>query len=516
MKSIFITGRCIFVILLLFLFHSCKKEVIPTISTSTVANITATTASSGGVITSDGGAEITARGVCWSTSEYPSTTDSKTVDNGGTGQFVSNISGLTAGSSYHVRAYATNSAGTAYGADLSFTTLGQAPEAITQAASDILPTGATLNGTVNANYLTTTVTFEYGTTSNYGQSAAAAQNPVAGSSITAVSSAITGLTEGTVYHFRIKTVNSLGTTYGSDMTFTTLGQKPTAMTLAACCIRNNGATLNGSVTANYVSTTVTFEYGITTAYGSSIAASPGTITGNNSTSVRAILSGLNSGTTYHFRIKAVNSLGTTYGNDMSFPTLSTVTDVDGNTYNYVVIGSQAWMKENLKVTRYRNGDLIGTTIPATLDVSSETAPKYQWAYDGNESNVAVYGRLYTWHAITDSRNLCPVGWHIPSDIEWTTLSTYLGGINVAGGKMKETGTMHWISPNLGATNESGFTALPGGYRSDNGSYTSIGLDGHWWSSTDTWYRYIWSNSITINSDHSYMPFGFSVRCVKDN
>ena len=105
----------------------------------------------------------------------------------------------------------------------------------------------------------------------------------------------------------------------------------------------------------------------------------------------------------------------------------TVTDIDGNVYQTVTIGTQVWMKENLKVTKYCNGDVIGTTTPASLDISGEDTPKYQWAPNGDESNVAVYGRLYTWHAVTDSRNVCPTGWHLPDDAEWATLTTFLGG-----------------------------------------------------------------------------------------
>lgn len=160
-------------------------------------------------------------------------------------------------------------------------------------------------------------------------------------------------------------------------------------------------------------------------------------------------------------------------NESTAPSATTVTDVDDNAYKTVTIGSQVWMAEDLRTTKYRNGDAIGTTSPATLDISSESAPKYQWAYAGDESNVATYGRLYSWYAVTDSRNVCPAGWHVPSDAEWTTLTDFLGGEVAAQGKLKEAGTIHWNSPNTGATNESGFTALPGGNRWDNGRFLDV-------------------------------------------
>ena len=162
-------------------------------------------------------------------------------------------------------------------------------------------------------------------------------------------------------------------------------------------------------------------------------------------------------------------------------------DGDGNTYGTITIGAQVWMASNLKTTKYSNGNPIGTTTSATLDISNATTyptPKYQWAYAGTESNVATYGRLYTWYAATDTRNVCPTGWHVPADSEWATLTTYLGGLSVAGGQLKETGTSHWQSPNAGATNTSGFTALPGGSRTNDGTFYSIGGYGYWWSSTE--------------------------------
>jgi len=195
-----------------------------------------------------------------------------------------------------------------------------------------------------------------------------------------------------------------------------------------------------------------------------------------------------------------------------------VVDIDGNSYNTVKIGTQFWMEENLKTTRYNNGDLIGTTTPATLDITAEVAPMYSWSYAGNESNAANYGRLYTWHAITDSRKVCPSGWHVPSDAEWTTLTTYLGGEGIAGGKLKETGTTHWPGSNI-ATNESGFSALPGGSRPSNGSFSGAGTIGVWWSSTEysadqAWYRAM-DNNIATGRYRSTERGGISVRCMKD-
>jgi hypothetical protein len=207
-----------------FVFTCCKKDdpaTIPILSTASVFDLTETTAKSGGNVTHDGGASITSRGVCWSNNANPSTSDSKTIDGSGTGEYTSIITGLTPGVTYHVRAYALNSIGTSYGGDIAFTTIGEEPENITLPATNIFSTGATLNGAVNARSISTTVTFEYGTTTAYGSSVAALQSPVTGTSLTNVSANISGLQTGVNYHFRVKTVNSLGTVYGGDFVFLT-------------------------------------------------------------------------------------------------------------------------------------------------------------------------------------------------------------------------------------------------------------------------------------------------------
>jgi uncharacterized protein (TIGR02145 family) len=200
---------------------------------------------------------------------------------------------------------------------------------------------------------------------------------------------------------------------------------------------------------------------------------------------------------------------------------NSIKDADGNAYTSVTIGTQVWMVENLRTTKYLNGDLIGTTTPATLDITNESTPKYQWAFEGSEYNVANYGRLYTWFAVTDSRNVCPVGWHVPTNDEWTTLTTYLGSDSVAGGKLKEIGTFHWLSPNVGATNSSGFTALPGGMRHIYGSYNLIGNLAFWWCSTEGstlggYNRAICSCGSDVGRGDGTKQNGFSVRCLKDN
>jgi uncharacterized protein (TIGR02145 family) len=298
------------------------------------------------------------------------------------------------------------------------------------------------------------------------------------------------------------------------------GQKPLATTQAATNITKTSVTLNGVVNANSLSTTVTFEYGTSIDYGNSGTSTQSPVIGNFPVNVSAEITGLSLGTTYHFRVKAVNSLGTTYGTEIEFTSLCPITDIDGNIYNTVNIGTQVWMSENLKTTKYRNGELIGTTTPATKDIFGESTPKYQWAYGGNESNVATYGRLYTWYAVTDSRNVCPTGWHLSSEAEWLTVVDYLGGEDVAGDKMKEAGTTHWKSPNVGATNESGFSALPGGYRGYDNEFGDIGNFGIWWSSTeadnDAWCYQIGYDYSGIYFCNATKKVGFSVRCLRDN
>jgi len=336
------TNNLIFPLLVMGVFlvfaSSCKKDDVPVLTTLAVTEITQTTAKSGGNITSDGGATITACGVCWSTGQTPTISDNKTTDGIGTGSFESAIVGLSANTTYYVRAYATNSNGTGYGSARSFTTQG-------------------------------------------------------GSA-------------GSFIDFR-----------------------------------------------------------------------------------------------------------------------------DNNVYKFVTIGDQVWMAENLKYLPIVVGPGTG----------SQTTPYcYVSGYDGTNvngakatSNYTSYGVLYNWSAAMNGaasstanpsgvQGVCPAGWHLPSSAEWTQLIDYLGGNYVAGGKLKATGTTHWNSPNAGATNETGFTALPGGERDNYGAFNYVGSHGLWWCSTEfdtiigtSLCRCMFYNHSDIVMYVEIKDFGFPVRCVRD-
>ena len=205
----------------------------------------------------------------------------------------------------------------------------------------------------------------------------------------------------------------------------------------------------------------------------------------------------------------------------------TVSDYDGNSYNTVTIGTQIWMKENLKVTHYQNG----IAIPNVQIIFSTPPPNYEmwdtlstgamcYFVNDSASNASIYGALYNWYSVVDNRKLCPSGWHVPTDADWTTLTTYLIDDSVAGGKLKETGATHWYYSYC-ATNESNFTALPGG-SSQVGSphWGGLNTSGWWWSSTaydiqGAWFRQMWEKCNVIRSN-SNKKNGFSVRCVSDS
>lgn len=491
------------------------NALLPTLTTSSVLSITSISAVSGGNVISDGGAPVIVRGVCWSTELIPTVTDTHTEDGSGKGSYASSMTGLNSNTTYHVRAYATNSAGTGYGDTLSFTTKPGLPTLVTSEITSITETNAVSGGTIT-NDGGAPVTARGVCWNTAGSPLISDFSTNDGSGTGTFISNLTGLKNKTKYYIRAYATNSSGTQYGNELNFTTVSL-PTVITFSVSNVTSNSATSGGNVT-NDGGTPVTARGVCWNTSGNPSINNEYTINGSGIGTFNSSIVELESNTTYYLRAYATNSSGTGYGTQQSFKTNATVTDIDGNIYNTVQIGTQLWMSENLKVTHYNDG----SSIPNASDngVWTSLSSGAFCSYNNEENNVIVYGRLYNFFAVNDAHKLCPIGWHVPSDDEWTVMTTYLGGINIAGGKMKETGITHWSNPNAGATNESGFTALPGGYRSYYwGTFNDMGNLCGFWSSTidvnnvNVWSRILEYNNVSIRRDYSYTTDGFYVRCI---
>jgi len=243
------------------------------------------------------------------------------------------------------------------------------------------------------------------------------------------------------------------------------------------------------------------------------------------------VTGLTNGTAYTFTVIATNELGNSVASSVStavIPYLNcgTISDIDGNSYNTVLIGTQCWTKENLKVTKYNDG----TDIPdLTTSISNPWAPTSgaRTGYVGSgvpsSGYVGTYGYLYNWYAVNDSRKLCPIGWHVPTDAEWTALTSQLGGVGMAGTVMKSTSTLwNTATPPSPGTDNYGFSALPGGFRNRDGSFSNISVNAIFWSATfrigtTAWYRHLFhdNGNVTRYSAGLDYTYGASVRCLRD-
>lgn len=492
-----------------------SNPTAPVLSVTTAVSAIATTSAiSGGNVTLDGGASVTARGVCWNTTSNPTTSNSKTVDGSGTGAFASSLSGLTPGTVYYVRAYATNSVGTTYASEVSFTT------SVTLALPTLSPT------TVITSITTSTAISGGNVTSDGGASVIArgvcwstSPNPTTinfkttdGTGIGIFISNLTGLNPNTIYYVRAYATNSVGTAYGSELSFTTaipLTIPALTATTTATGITASTANSGGNVTSDG-GATVTIRGVCWNTSSNPTTANSKTIDGTGTGVFISNITGLNPNTVYYVRAYATNSVGSGYGSEMNFTSSASGT---------ITICSQVWMDKNLTVSTYRNGDPIPLVTNAATWASLTTGA---YCYHNNDpASEAIYGKIYNWYAVNDPRGLAPLGWHVPTSAEWGTMITCLGGSSVAGGALKETGTSHWASPNTGATNSSGFTALPGGYRANTGTYSSVpGTITFWWTSTqvnatDAFEKGVENTSGNILNASYVKEAGSYVRCVKD-
>jgi uncharacterized protein (TIGR02145 family) len=390
------------------------------------------------------------------------------------------------------------------------------PLAETGVVSNITPTTAECAGISNGDKI-----LEKGIcwTASSGDPTIWNNKKAAGDGEGAFNATITGLTPNTEYRVRAYCASRLKISYGSTTTFKTL--KPAVIT-------TNYPTL--ITTTSFTSGGVIVSNGQTLAScGICWSTSPNPTVNDNKTTDNAVSdafvsnpSGLNPNTQYYLKAYAIFGNDIVYGDEISIKTYTgVVTDIDGNQYYTVTIGSQVWMASNLKVTHYRNGNPITFATSSTWQTT--TTGKYGY-YDDDFSNSEVYGNFYDWLAITDSRKISPVGWHVPSNNEWLTLENYLGGSDVAGGKMKVPGYVYWSYYNTGSTNSSGFSALGGGRRNYDGTDDYIKTWACFWSSSiGNPPNYTSGNNYGVLYDGfqlfevhltSYIQ-GYHLRCIKD-
>ena len=631
----------------------CVSDILTsilTLTTTGASSVTSTTATSGGNITDDGGATITARGVCWSTSANPTIADSKTTDGTGIGYFTSTLTGLTENTTYNLRAYATNIGGTVYGPLESFTTdrgntitdldgnmyhiviigtqtwmvenlkttqyndgtfiplvtdsitwgnlttpafcwynndaatykntYGALYNWYTVNTGKLAPTGwhvsTDAEWTTLQNYLIANGYNFDGSTSGdyYGKSIAATANwascTITGTIGNDLSinnrtgfSALPGGYRSSSEFYKTGDYGFWWSSVESD-TFSAwyrfLGYDGTGLYqydsnknfgFSIRCVRDMLSTLTTTGTSSVTVTKAKSGGNITDDGGAPIAArgvcwstsaNPTTadsITtdGTGAGTFTSVLTGLTANTTYYIRAYSTNSEGTAYGNQVSFTTDNgkTVTDLDGNVYHTVTIGTQTWMAENLKTTQYNDG----TPIPLVADNiawRNLSTPGYCWYNNDANTYKNKYGALYNWFTLNTGK-LAPTGWHVPTDDEWSTLEDYLtaNGYNydgsTSGNYFAESlaDTTNWIANSnagtigydLSKNNSTGFSALPGGSRGVNGFYNSATYNGYWWSLSQNGANYVWNRYLTygsssLGSDANHKDNGFSVRCIRDN
>jgi len=525
------------------------RDGIPTgLTTAAITEITTNSAVTGGSIDDDGGSAIISRGVCWNTNDNASIEDnSHTNDGSGTGSFTSNLTELTPNTTYFVRSYATNSIGTFYGDYQSFTTNSGLPSGITTAeVSNVGPTSAVSGGSItdDGGYSVTERGICWSTSNNPTISNNHTND---GSGTGSFTSNLSGLDVNTTYYVRAYATNANGTVYGSEKSFTTLDGLPSGVTTAEISnIGTTSAESGGSIIDDG-------GYEVTSRGVCWSTSNNPTISNNHTNDGSGIgtftsnLTGLDVSTTYYVRAYATNENGTVYGDEKSFTSetditgqTGTLTDYDGNTYNWIGIGKQAWMAENLKVTHYPDGTAI-PLITIHLDWANLQDNNTDDAYCYYKNDISTqYGALYTWAAamgdngVSSSDNpsgaqgVCPDGWHLPSDSEWQELLVYIADDGYSGQEnIVLKSTSGWFD-NQNGSDIYGFNALPGGiryhgiYNGPDSTYSDATFNATWWTSAESSSSNAYRRQITYNqADHitiSYganKSYGFSIRCIKD-
>lgn len=347
---------------------------------------------------------------------------------------------------------------------------------------------------------------------------------------------INTLEPGKSYYYRAYAINSMGISYGDPVNFVTPQTAPILTTKPIQNIGLYSAKSGGEIESDGGS--VITQKGIvwSTQPNPTISLTSKTLNGGGVSNFESNLNQLAPNTTYYVRAYATNSVGTAYGNTITFNTLpipTSVTDVDGNVYSVLVLGNQIWMQENLKTTKYCNGDPIPMYMS---DVQWQELTTGGWSYFDNFSGNESYGKLYNYYAATDNRNPCPCGWHVPTDAEWTQLENYLiaNGMNfdntTQGNKIAKSmasKNMWQASSIFGAVgfnpstnNTSGFNGIPAGRRFNTGEFVNLGSTAAWWTATQqnttlAWYRWLSKDGLDSKRSSSNKSFGYNIRCIMD-
>ena len=428
----------------------------------------------GGTINSDGGSDIIEKGICYGNSNSPTLKDSRLIIATAGNEFQSMIT-VIPGITTYVRAYAINGAGIGYGEVLSYSSIVATIDYI----GEITGTSASCSVITQSDQSITSRGVCWSTSANPTIND---NKTVAGPGSNPLVVPITGLSPGTKYYVRAYAQGAQGIFYGAELNFITKSfPKVTTKEI------NNAGTFiltSGGEITDTGGTPVTAAGICWSTHSSPTVADSKTdnYVDYQSNIFLSDLSGLQPNTTYYVRAYAINLVGTAYGNERVITTpAAAMMDADGNPYSSVTIGSQVWTTENLKTTKYNNGETI---VNITNQTDWVNATSGTWSYYENDATFNhPYGKLYNWFAVTDARNVCASGWHPPTDSEWVTLIDFLGGTTVAGDKLKESGEAHWVLQNTVANNSSGFTALPGGSRSVDGYVHPIEFIGMYWSSS---------------------------------
>ena len=492
------------------------------VTTAEVTGITEDSAVSGGEVTDDGGVEVTARGVVWSIAEEPDIdgNDGITEDGNGSGEFTSELTGLLPATTYYVRAYATNSAGTVYGNQVEFTTLAGLPEVTTAAVADITDNTAVAGGNVESDG-GAQVTARGVVWSTFQDPSLENNEGMMneGTGIGEFSVGIKGLSPETTYYVRAFATNSEGTVYGDQVEFTTYDY-PEVSTELVTGITDVSASVRGRVMADGGATTYR---GIvwSTSENPTLEINEGmTIDGTGTGFFTGNVPDLNTGTIYFARAWAENNVGVSYGEQVEFTTYDgRAVDIEENIYYYVITGKQEWMVSNLKTTSLSDGTGI-QEVTVDSDWNDMTNPAYCWYENYGEKFKDVFGALYNWYTV-ETEKLCPEGWRVPTTGDLSELIKYLGAMETAGGKLK--GTAYWQDPNTGASDEIRFNALPAGIRfgmvgNSPGEFYGLNLTTAWWTSTPYEigaYMYGVNNqSAKLFAEDQPKDFGVSVRCMR--